>query len=269
MNALREHLERLRKEGRKALSLYVTPWYPSREITIPLVTELSHHGADLIELGIPFSDPIADGPVIQASSEIALRNGITLGTTLEIARTLRSRISIPILLMGYANPIFRFGLSRFVDACSEAGVSGAIIPDLPLEESDDYRRCAEQKNFGTVFLASPVTPDQRLSELDRASTGFLYCVSITGVTGERANIASAAQSFLERARRSATRNPLLVGFGISSPSDALAVAALSDGVIIGSSLMKLLGSGPADHSVERAVNFVKPIRRALDDGRVA
>lgn len=265
MNRLEKHLTDLRKDGRKALSLYVTPWYPSRDVTLPLIVELAQHGADLIELGIPFSDPIADGPVIQTSSDIALRNGITLEKTLEIATALRSRISIPLLLMGYANPILQFGLDRFLDSCSTAGVAGTIIPDLPLEESDSYRKLALDKGVATVFLASPVTPDERLSILDEASTGFLYCVSITGVTGARTGIAAMASSFLERARRRVKNNALLVGFGISSADDAAAVAASCDGVIIGSALMKLIGQS-GNHCIQRAVEFVSPIRRALDGG---
>jgi len=250
--------------NRKALSLVGTAGYPTIESTGPLVVALANAGADVIELGIPFSDPIADGPTIQMSSELALRNGVTLQKTLNMAREIRKQSSIPLVLMGYANPIYTFGLSRFLDSCTNIGIDGVIIPDLALEESDEYRRLAQEKNIATIFLAAPTTPDERLVQLDNASTGFLYCVSITGVTGERQGLAKQSEEFLQRARKVVKKNPLLVGFGISTPDDACNVARLSDGVIIGSALIKLMQNSSENHLIENVTEFVKSMRKALD-----
>ena len=185
MNRLFKRLASLRSENRKALSLFVTAGFPSADSTVPLVLEFANAGADIIELGVPFSDPIADGPTIQLSSETALRNGITLEKTFAMARTIRQRCDVPLVLMGYANPIYAFGLSRFLDSCVDAGIDGTINADLPLEESEEYRRLALEKGTAAIFLAAPTTSRDRLIQLDRISTGFLYCISVTGVTGER------------------------------------------------------------------------------------
>ena len=264
MSRLSTRLEALRKEHRKALSLFVTAGFPSIGTTVPLVTELAKAGADLIELGIPFSDPIADGPTIQASSQIALQNGITLEKTFAVAKEIRKQCDLPLILMGYMNPIHAYGIQRFVDTCVSTGIDGTIIPDLPLEESEEYRHLAQAKNVATIFLAAPTTSRERLIQLDQISTGFLYCVSITGVTGERQSLASQAETFLKEARSVVKNNPLLVGFGIATPDDAKRVAALSDGIIVGSALVKILLQAKDNHAIDRAVAFVRSLRRALD-----
>ena len=255
----------LKHANRKALSLFVTAGYPTIGTTVPLVAALAKAGADVIELGIPFSDPIADGPTIQLSSEVALRNGVTLAKTFEMVKEIRQQTDIPLVLMGYANPAYAFGLGQFLSKCKEAGVNGTIIPDLSLEESDEYRTLAAQNNVATIFLAAPTTSSERLVQLDQASTGFLYCISITGVTGERQGLASPAEAFLKQARACVKKNPLLVGFGISTPSDARRIAALSDGVIIGSALIKILQASSGNHAIENAVKFAGSIRAALDE----
>ncbi len=261
---LEETLHQLKQNKKKILSLFVTSGYPALGTTVPLVLALANAGADLIELGIPFSDPIADGPTIQLSSETALKNGITLQKTLEMVKEIRKQSSIPLVLMGYANPLYAFGLEKFLKTCSEIGVNGTIIPDLPLEESAEYKALSNKYDIASIFLASPTTSDERLKQLDAASTGFLYCVSITGVTGERTGLANQAEDFLKRARKNVTKNPLLVGFGIASADDAVNVSKYSDGVIIGSALMKTIGNASTNHVIEKAVEFVKPIRSALD-----
>jgi tryptophan synthase alpha chain len=255
----------LKHTNRKALSLFVTAGYPTVETTVPLVVALADAGADVIELGIPFSDPIADGPTIQLSSEVALRNGITLQKTFNIAKEIRKQTDVPLVLMGYANPVYAFGLQKFLNKCKEVGVNGTIIADLSLEESAEYRTLAAQNDIATIFLAAPTTSNERLVQLDQASTGFLYCISITGVTGERQALASQAENFLKQARSCVKKNPLLVGFGISTPDDARRIAALSDGVIIGSALIKILQQTSGNHAIENAVKFVRSIRKALDE----
>ena len=260
---LQHRLEEIRRRGRKALSLFVTAGYPSIRETVPLVLGLAESGADVIELGIPFSDPVADGPTIQHSSEVALRNGVTLGKTLEFCRRIRARSDVPLVLMGYSNPIFAYGLTPFLAHCSEIGVDGTIIADLPPEESEVYVRTAEKMSLAAVFLAAPTTTPGRLARLDEISTGFLYCVSITGVTGERGGIAGHALEFLRRARATVKKNPLLVGFGISTPEDASRIARMSDGVVIGSALIKALQNG-SGKPLDRARKFTRSLRRALD-----
>ena len=259
-----EKLNELRNKKRKILSLFITAGYPTLESTVPLAVSLAHAGADIVEIGIPFSDPIADGPTIQKSSQIALQNGITTRITFEIAREIRRRSDIPLILMGYANSIYTFGLGNFLGTCKEIGVDGIIIPDLPLEESKEYRTVAKQNNIATIFLAAPTTPMDRLTQLDKASTGFLYCVSVTGVTGERQSISEQSERFLVQARAYVRNNPMLVGFGISTPEDARRISRLSDGVIIGSALLTLLHASSNNHAIENAAAFTKELRQALD-----
>jgi tryptophan synthase alpha chain len=256
--------DKLKDKNTKALSLFITAGYPTIEVTVPLVTAMAKAGADIIELGIPFSDPIADGPTIQLSSETALRNGINLQKTLDLAREIRQTCGVPLVLMGYANPVYAYGFEKFFRACSEIGIDGTIIPDLPLEESDDYRTLAARHGVDTIFLAAPTTPLERIALLDEASTGFLYCVSVTGVTGERQELAGPTEQFLTQARAAVKKNPLLAGFGITTPDDARRIATLCDGVIIGSALIKTLQAAQNNHVVEHAVKFVKSMRGAVD-----
>ena len=260
---LQNRLEELRRGGRKALSLFVTAGYPALRDTVPLVLELAESGADLIELGMPFSDPVADGPTIQRSSEVALSNGVTLRKTLELSRRIRARSGVPLVLMGYANPIYAHGLTEFLAECSDIGIDGTIIADLPPEESEHYVRTAKEQSLASIFLAAPTTSPARLARLDGISTGFLYCVSITGVTGARRQVTDQAREFLQRARATVKKNPLLVGFGISTPDDARHIAGMSDGVVGGSALFRALGNG-SGKAVDRAGKFTRQLRRALD-----
>jgi tryptophan synthase alpha chain len=258
-------MDRLRREKRKALSLFVTAGYPTIGTTVPLVLALAGAGADLIEIGIPFSDPIADGPTIQQSSEVALRNGITVQKALDMVQEIRTQSDVPVVLMGYANPIYAYGAAKFFSTGKKIGVDGTIIPDMPLEESDEYRTLARQHDIASVFLAAPTTTPDRLVQLDKASTGFLYCVSVTGVTGERQAVAPQTELFLKQARSCVKNNPLLVGFGISTPDDARRIASLSDGIIIGSALINVMQSAGTNDLIGRAGEFVRSMRMALDD----
>ncbi len=263
MNRL-ARLDDMRREGKKALSLYLTAGYPTLKSTLPLILGLEQAGADLFELGMPFSDPIADGPTIQMSSEAALRNGITVGKTLSIAAEVRKRTDVPMVFMGYANPLYAYGLERFFAESLRAGIDGVIIPDMPLEESAEYLELASEHAINPIFLAAPTTPDDRIKELDSVSKGFLYCISVTGVTGARESLAGQAESFLVRMRAVVRLNPVLVGFGVGSAGDAGKLAKHSDGVIIGSALVRVLADGAPAGAVERAVKFIGPIRDALD-----
>jgi len=263
VSRLDETLSTLGRERRKALSLFLTAGYPTAEATPSLALAFEEAGADLLEIGIPFSDPIADGSTIQRSYEQARRNGTTLRKTFGMVSEIRRRSAIPIILMGYANPVFAFGLENFIEACADAGVDGAIIPDLPLEESASYRSHARARGLSTIFLVAPTTTQERMSAIDEASTGFVYGVSLTGVTGARSALPPEAEGFLASARSAVRRNPLLVGFGIASAHDAVRMAALSDGVIIGSALLNALDTS----GTEGAVAFVRSMRTALDGAR--
>lgn len=246
------------------MSLFVTAGYPTADTTIPLVVELAKSGADFIEIGIPFSDPVADGPTIQHSSEIALRNGTTLQSTLAMAKGIRGQSDVPLILMGYANPVLAYGMEKFLDSCRSVGVDGSIIADLPLEESQEYRSLAIERNISTIFLAAPTTSNERLEKLDIASGGFLYCISVTGVTGERTGLAANAVEFLHRAKEHVTSNPIMAGFGISTSDDAVLQAKECDGIIIGSAFIKILGKSGSDDIIKNASDFVRKVRFVLD-----
>jgi tryptophan synthase alpha chain len=267
MNRLHKTFASLRAKHQKALSLYVTAGFPKLGDTLPLVLSLAEHGADLIELGVAFSDPIADGPTIQASSEAALRNGITLEKTYEIARQIRAQSEIPLVLMGYSNPIFHYGMDRFFARCAEIGIDGTIIPDLSLEEGEEYRAVSQRHGISSIFLVAPTSSDERIRRLDEASDGFLYCVSVTGVTGERKGLGADVIEFLERARRTVRKNPLLVGFGISTPEDASLIARNCDGIVIGSALVNILKNSQQNGSYNEAKSFVQQMRKAIDTSK--
>jgi tryptophan synthase alpha chain len=259
-----DQLSARREEGKKILSIFLTAGYPEAAATAPLVAALAGAGADLVEIGIPFSDPIADGPTIQHSSEVALRNGVNLRGVFGMMDEIRKSTSIPVILMGYTNPVMRYGLEAFARDCRLHGVDGTIIADLPPEESPAYRSAMTENGISSVFLAAPTTSDERLRMLDEASSGFLYCVSITGVTGARRSLASQAGEFVSRARKIIRRNSLLVGFGIATPDDARTMAALSDGIIIGSAFINVLRDSAPEKMTEYAADFVKSMRNAID-----
>lgn len=234
--SLQQYFEEHRRYNRKLLSLFLTAGFPTREATVPLLQLLDQAGADLIELGIPFSDPLADGPTIQRTSQIALQNGTTVKSVLEIAATATPALRAPVILMGYYNPIFKFGVKEFIHAAANAGVQGLIIPDLPPEESTALREHAQAAGLSLIYLVSPNTSLPRLQLIDNLTTSFVYAVSITGVTGARANVAAQAKDFLQRLRQQ-IRHPILVGFGVANASGARALASACDGVIVGSALL--------------------------------
>jgi len=266
MNNLASSLRGKSAGGQKLLSIFLTAGFPTKYATVPLLRGIAESGADVIELGIPFSDPIADGPVIQQSSDIALRNGMTIDAILGCVKEARTTTSVPIVLMGYLNPILAYGVERFMRNCSDAGVNGTIVADLPLEAARSYREQAESRDISPIFLAAPTTTDARLMKLDAASSGFLYCVSITGVTGERQAISPQTMAFLKRVRSVVTKNPILAGFGIATPDDARAMAAMTDGIVIGSAMISRLAQSSSGSEVAEARSFVASVRHALDSG---
>lgn len=264
MTRLRTSLSDLKKQGRKALAVFLTAGCPSSEETVRLAVAASRAGADIIEIGIPFSDPVADGPLLQKASEIALANGTSMETVFTIVSAIRESATTPIVLMGYYNPLLRYGLKPFFSTCASRGIDGVIIADLPPEESGEYVSEARERDIATIFLATPTTPSPRLRLLDELSTGFIYAVSVTGVTGIRTDVYHEADGFLAGARQQIRENSLLVGFGISTPDDASRLADRSDGIIIGSAVMNiLLHSKPESRKIE-LTQFIRGIREAID-----
>lgn len=264
MSRLAATFARLKEEGRKALIPFVTAGDPERSLTVPLMHALAKAGADVIELGVPFSDPMADGPVIQRSSERALKNGVSLKDVLGwVAEFRKTDGSTPVVVFGYANPIEAMGLERFADAARSAGADGVLVVDYPPEEARPLVGLLEARGLDTVFLLSPTTTDARLSEVARLGRGYLYYVSLRGVTGA-AHIDLSSVSARVKHVRSHARLPVGVGFGIRDAESARAVAQTADAVVIGSALIQQIENGPPDQAIARAERFLAPIREALD-----
>jgi tryptophan synthase alpha chain len=246
VNRLQTVLEESRRAGRKALVVYVCAGDPDLASTERLVPLLAEAGADVIELGVPFSDPLADGPTIQAASQRALRSGTSLQGVLDLVERLRqSRCQVPLVLFGYMNPILRMGLAPFTARAAQAGADGVLVPDLPLEEAGPLRQLAESQGLSLVLLAAPTTPPGRLRAIGAATSGFLYFVSVTGVTGARADFPADLPGRLALAR-AATAVPVAVGFGVSTPAQAHALSRHADAVVVGSALVEALHHGGPD-----------------------
>ncbi len=239
MNRIDKKFQELRDQDVKAFMPYLCAGDPTPELTSKLLLTLEEAGADLIELGVPFSDPIADGPTVQRSSERALTHRISLQQILEMVATLRRQTDIPIALMGYYNPIFRMGEDAFCKAAQDAGVDGVIIPDLPPEQAQPLLDIAPNYNLATIFLAAPTSPPERMQLIASISTGFIYCVSVTGVTGARATLSDEIAPMIAELRKH-TDKPVSVGFGISTPEQATQVAQIADGVIVGSAIVNVI-----------------------------
>lgn len=261
MTRVREKFRSLQRDKKSALIPYVTPEFPVRGTTVPLVLALEAAGADLVELGVPFSDPIADGPTIQNSSTIALRNGVTLKKVLALTSQIRQKSEIPIVLMGYYNSFLHYHLDRFFQDAASAGVDGVIVPDLPPEEATELLKVARENGIGTTFLIAPTTSAERMQKIDTLSTDFSYCVSVTGVTGARRNLGEKKllESFLKRVDRN-TKKPFVVGFGISRQEQVVEVCRYADGAVVGSALMKAL---ECRTSVKSAVHAGQEFFRSL------
>jgi tryptophan synthase alpha chain len=246
------------KTKRKALIPYVTVGYPSLEATLEVVPLLAQNGADIVELGIPFSDPLADGVTIQRSSYNALQKGVNTKICLDVAKKLSEKVDIPLVFMTYYNPVFHYGLDDFCKACVGAGIDGLIIPDLPPQEGADLEAVAKNKDLDLIYLLAPTSPEERIKLVGQRSRGFIYLVSVTGVTGARDKLPADLAAFVARVRK-ATSQPLCVGFGISTPPQAKQVAAIADGVIVGSRIIQLMEEG----DMGKVGEFIKELREAL------
>jgi tryptophan synthase alpha chain len=253
----------LRQRGEKALIAYVMAGDPSLQETEQLVVELEQAGADIIELGVPFSDPIADGPVIQQAAERALRSGTSLRTILPMVTSLRVRTQIPLVLMAYYNSIHAFGPERFCREAAQAGVDGLIMPDMPPDEAGPLKGPAAAAGLPLIFLLAPTSTAERRTFVARQSQGFVYYVSLTGITGAKLpNLADVGKN-VEKIRK-VTRVPVAVGFGVATPEDAAKVAAIADGVIVGSAIVKLIAAHrQKPEMVKRVAEFVRSLKNAM------
>lgn len=262
-NRLDATFDRLRAKGEKALIAYIMAGDPSLQETEALVLNLEQSGADIIELGVPFSDPIADGPVIQKAAERALRSGTSLRNILQTVASLRSKTQIPLVLMAYYNTIYALGEAAFCKRAVEAGVDGVIVPDMPPEEAGPLEVAAVQTGLRTIFLLAPTSTPARRTVVARRSRGFLYYVSLTGITGAKlTNLAEVRRNVAKI--RQATDVPVAVGFGIATPQDAAQVAGIADGVIVGSAIVRQVGEHQHDPGLpERVGDFVRSLKTAI------
>jgi tryptophan synthase alpha chain len=252
----------LKTQHRAALMPYLPLGYPTLDVSAQLIHAIADSGADLIELGVPFSDPLADGPVIQRATQIALQNGMTLAKCLAMVRAARaSGVTIPLTLMGYYNPLMRFGIGAFARAAKEVGVDGLIVPDLPPEEAGTLDAACCAHDLDLIFLAAPTSPLARVRKIADATRGFIYLVSVVGVTGARDQVAPDLAEFVARVRAAASK-PVCVGFGIANAESAQRVAQIAEGVIVGSALVAQIGD--AANAVDAAKNFVAELRTAMD-----
>ena len=264
MSRIAARFESLRRSGRKALIPYITAGDPHPKLTVPLMRALVDAGADIVELGVPFSDPMADGPVVQRAGERALRNGVGLSGVLAMVQEFRQGDrETPIVLMGYANPIEAMGVERFVAGAGAAGLDGVIVVDYPPEECAEFCALLKKVAIDPIFLLAPTSTGQRIEAVARAGSGYLYYVSLRGVTGAAHLDLDDVAAHLPRIRE-ATRLPIGVGFGIRDAASARRAARDADAVIIGSRLIEEIEGGSADTAASRVKAFLEPIRKALD-----
>jgi len=265
MSRIQATFEQLAKSRRKALIPFVTAGDPEPGMTVPLMHALVEAGADVIELGVPFSDPMADGPVIQRASDRALRHGVGLDRVLAFVREFRAtNQSTPVVLMGYANPIEAMGTARFVEEAQQAGVDGALVVDYPPEECEAFAALVRGRGMDLIFLLAPTSSDARIARVARLASGYLYYVSLKGVTGAGHLDLTEVAEKIPRIRRE-TKLPVGVGFGIRDAATAKAVAKFADAVVIGSAIIQEMEAAPAGEQVLRAGRFMQGIRAALDE----
>ena len=260
MTRIQQLFDRRKREHKAVLVAYLTAGDPAPEATPGLVAALERGGADLIELGVPFSDPIADGPVIQRGSDRALKAGTTVAKVLSVAKTIRETSQIPLLLFTYLNPVLRYGLANLARDAKTAGIDGCLLTDVSVEEAEVYVNAMRAAGLDTVFLAAPTSTPERLKLVAKYSSGFIYLVSRTGVTGERADIADTLQPLID-STRAISSLPVAAGFGISTPQQAGAVSKIADGVVVGSAIVRLIEENAGESGLEK---YAQSLRVGMD-----
>ncbi len=263
MSRISRTFEQLRREKKKALIPFITAGYPDLPTTRALIFEFEKCGADLVELGVPFSDPMADGPLIQYASEQSLSHGTTLDDILRLVAAVRRRTSIPIILMGYYTPFFKFGLEQFTRQAAQAGVDGVLVVDLPPEEASEMKCFADRAGLNLIFLLAPTSGPERIDRIVRQASGFIYYVSLTGVTGVRPVLDRTIRRQIATIRKKSSL-PIGVGFGISTPEHAKTVARWSDAVVVGSAIIKIISQcRSTEETLQKAGNFIRTLKRAM------
>ena len=257
---IHNRFNQLHKQGGKALVTFITAGDPDLATTAALLPRMAEAGADIIELGIPFSDPMADGPTIQRASERALAGGVTLEAVMSMVSKVRDQVSAPIVLMGYSNPIYSYGWQRFAEDAVKAGIDGLLLVDLPPEEAGELLPAAKAAGLEVIFLLTPTSDDTRIKQVSRYGSGFLYYVTVTGVTGARQSVSNSLEDELKTVRNT-IKLPVVAGFGISTPEQAAQVAAAADGVVVGSAIVKLF----EQHQGEQLQTEVTRLIRSLKD----
>ncbi|HED08776.1 MAG TPA: tryptophan synthase subunit alpha [Ignavibacteria bacterium] len=259
MSMIKNQIQAINDKGDKALSVFLTSGFPNKINFTELALNVFNAGADILEIGIPFSDPIADGAVIQKSSQLALKNGINISATFEYVKEIRKSSAKPILLMGYANPVLAYGIERFAEDSYNSGVNGLIIPDVPVDEQKVF--CKNYFNkLDIISLIAPTTPVNRIKMIDEESSGFVYCVSVNGITGKNSD-KEINESYLRTIKNTITKNKTLIGFGISSPEDAKKVLPYCDGIIVGSAIIKSLLKEKSPY--RETLNLVRELKDSL------
>jgi tryptophan synthase alpha chain len=256
-----DRITHLFSNGHAALMPYFPLGFPDAQTSVDVITAMSEAGADAFEIGLSFSDPLADGPVIQHATQVALEKGITVKQSLALIAELRSRgVTQPFLMMGYYNPLLAYGLERFVNEAASAGADGFIVPDLPPEEADDLDRLCRERGLGLIYFLAPTSTDERVKLVAGKAQGFIYLVSIAGVTGTRSQVASGLSDFVGRIRKT-TSMPIAIGFGVSTPEQASEVSHIADGVIVGSALVQIVDR--AEDKPRAAAQFIQQLKAAM------
>lgn len=269
MNRIDARFKELREKGQPAFIPYITAGDPTLEITAELVLEFERAGADIIEFGVPFSDPLADGTANQEAALRALKHQVSLHDVVALVKRLRAKTQMPIVLFTYFNPVFAYGIEQLACDAAEAGVDGILCVDLPPEEAGEYKRCFDAKGICTIFLVAPTSTQERIERICRYSTGFVYYVSRTGVTGERVALEASVGTMVERIR-ACTKAPVAVGFGISTPEQSAEVAGYADGVIVGSAIVRQIGElGETPETAAKVGAFVRSLVDAAKSRRAS
>ena len=259
MSYISQYIDTINKKSQKAFTAFLTTGFPEKKKFIDTACGILDAGADLFELGIPFSDPVADGPVIQKASHSALTSGINLNDVFESAEKIKSKTNKPVILMGYSNPIYKYGIKNFANRAIDSGVDGLIIPDIPLEEYNSFVN-SDLSKLDLILLTTPASADDRISEIDQKSNGFVYCVSVNGTTGGQDIFTPDTIKNIERTYNTIKKNKMLVGFGVSSPKDIKKIKHTCDGVIVASSIMRKMME--ENYSIDEVLNFVSELSNA-------